>query len=169
MPDAAQSANTPVAASAAVPPPVIAGRTPIEEANVATVLRMFSEGWGANPGWEDVWRANVAPDVRTHFHSHPPMDGLEAAIEFNRELFEGFPTLRMSVEDVTAEGDTVIVRGHLTGTQDGPFLDAPASGAPVDVPDVTMFRLKDRRIVENRYSTDLFAVMVAIGAVEMKG
>lgn len=159
MPEAIRSKNAPAAGD----------RTPTEEANVATVLRLLGDGWGANAGWEDVWRANVAPNVRTFFHSHPPMDGLDAAIAFNRELFDGFPTLNMDVEKVTAEGDTVIVRGHLTGAQDGPFLGAPASGAALDVPDVTMFRLADGKIVESRYFTDLLAVMTAIGAVEIKG
>lgn len=143
-------------------------RTPKEEANVATVLQMFDDGWGANAEWENVWRANVAPNVRTYFHSHPPMEGLDAAIEFNAELFAGFPELRMTVEATFAEDDTVIVRGRLAGSQDGPFLGTPASGAVVDVPDVTLFRLEDGKIVESRYFTDLLAVMTAIGAVETK-
>ncbi|MEL6466443.1 MAG: ester cyclase [Pseudomonadota bacterium] len=143
-------------------------RTPKERSNVATVLTMFGDGWGANPGWEDVWRANVAPNVRTYFHSHPPMEGLDAAIEFNAELFAGFPKLRMTVENTIVEEDTVIVRGRLRGSQDGRFLGAPASRAAVDVPDVTLFRLEDGKIVESRYFTDLLAVMTAIGAVEMK-
>lgn len=146
----------------------VACRTPKEQANVATALTMFGDGWGANADWENVWRANVAPNVRTFFHSHPPMEGLDAAIEFNAELFAGFPKLRMTVENTIAEQDTVIVCGRLAGSQDGPFLGAPASGASVDVPDVTLFRLEDGKIVESRYFTDLLAVMTAIGAVEMK-
>lgn len=144
------------------------GRTPTEEANVAIVLEMFGDGWGANEGWENVWHSNVAPNVRTYFHSHPPKDGLAAAIAFNAELFAGFPKLRMTVENITAEGDTVVVNGRLAGSQDGPFLGVPASGACVDVPDVTQFRLQGGKIVENRYFTDLLAVMTAIGAVETK-
>ncbi|MFL4470058.1 ester cyclase [Tateyamaria armeniaca] len=144
------------------------GRTSKEEANVATVLKMFNDGWGTNAGWENVWRAYVAPNVRTYFHSHPPMEGLDAAMAFNAELFAGFPSLRMTVEATIAEEDTVIVRGRLNGAQDGPFLGAPASGAAVDVPDVTLFRLEDGKIVESRYFTDLLAVMTAIGAVETR-
>ncbi|WP_299971039.1 ester cyclase [uncultured Roseobacter sp.] len=150
------------------PPEATPHRTPKEQANVTTVLKMFDDGWGANAGWEDVWRANAAPNVRTYFHSHPPMEGLEAAIEFNAELFKGFPRLEMTVENTIAKEDAVIVRGRLVGSQDGPFLGAPASGAAVDVPDVTLFRLEDGKIVESRYFTDLLAVMIAIGAVKIK-
>ncbi len=140
-------------------------RTSAEKDNITVVLEMFDAGWGANEGWQEVWGEHVAADVITYFHSHPPMKGRDAAIAFNAELFAGFPTLAMEVVSVVAEGDTVIVRGQLNGTQDGPFLGVPASGAAVDVPDVTMFRLNDGKIVENRYFTDLLAVMTAIGAV----
>lgn len=145
------------------------GRAATEAANVKTVLRMFAEGWGANEGWETVWRENLSPGFLSYFHSRPPIEGIEPAIAFNRELFVGFPELRMTVEDVVAEGDNVIVRGRLSGSNDGPFLGAPPSGADVLVPDVTIFRLEGGKIVEMRYFTDLLAVMTTIGAVHMGG
>lgn len=153
--------------SAAAAPTTTAAqdRTHIEEENVATVTRLFEQGWGARPGWEEVWRANLAPDFRSFFHAFPPTEGLEPAIAFNRALFGGFPDLEMTIEDVVAEGDAVIVRGRLTGRHEGSFLGVPATGASVDVPDVTMFRLRDGKVVESHYFTDLLAVMTAIGAV----
>ncbi|MFO6466174.1 ester cyclase [Jannaschia sp. KMU-145] len=154
------------AALVAGPAPAVAqDRTATEDRNVAIVERLFDDGWGARPGWEAVWRAHLAPDVRTFFHAFPPTDGRAPAIAFNRDLFAGFPDLHMSIEDVVAEGDTVIVRGRLTGRHDGPFLGIPASGASVDVPDVTLFRLRDEKVIESRYFTDLLAVMTAIGAI----
>ncbi len=144
-------------------------RTATEEANVQTVLRMFSEGWGANEGWDAVWRDCLSPSFRSYFHSHPPIDGVEPAIAFNRELFVGFPELQMTVEHVVAEGDDVVVRGQLSGRNDGSFLGAPASGADVRVPDVTLFRFDKGGIAEMRYFTDLLAVMTTIGAVDGGG
>ncbi|WP_300056663.1 ester cyclase [uncultured Roseobacter sp.] len=139
-------------------------RTPVETQNVETVLRLFEDGWGARDGWRDIWRGTMAPEVRSFFHSQPAVEGIEEAIAFNAGLFDGFPELAVSVEDVMAEGDSVVVRARLTGTQDGPFLGAPPSGQPVDVPDVTLFTLANGKVVEMRYFTDLLAVMTAIGA-----
>ena len=139
------------------------GRAATEAANVKTALRMFDEGW------ETVWRESLSPGFLSYFHSRPLIEGIEPAIAFNRELFVGFPELRMTVEDVVAEGDNVIVRGRLSGSNDGPFLGAPPSGADVLVPDVTIFRLEGGKIVEMRYFTDLLAVMTTIGAVHMGG
>ncbi|MEM9638536.1 MAG: ester cyclase [Pseudomonadota bacterium] len=146
-------------------PHAAAGRSRAEADNVETVLRLFDQGWGASPGWEEEWRAALVPDVRTYFHAFPPTEGLEPAIAFNRDLFTGFPDLKVEVQEVTAEGDTVVVRGRLTGRHTGSFLGVPASGALVDVPDVTLFRLRDGKVVESRYFTDLLSVMTTIGAV----
>ncbi|WP_298969229.1 ester cyclase [uncultured Roseobacter sp.] len=140
-------------------------RTSVEAQNVETVMTLFNEGWGACEGWRDVWRATMAPEFRSIFHSHQAVEGIEDSIAFNTGLFEGFPTLAVAVEDVVAEGNTVVVRARLTGTHDGPFLGVPPSGQTVNVPDVTLFKLADQKVVEMRYFTDLVAVMTAIGAL----
>lgn len=140
-------------------------RTLQEERNVEIVTRLFDEGWGASRGWEAVWREVMADDFAYYFHSLPPQEGLEDAIAFNRALFAGFPNLEVFVEEIVAEGDVVVVRSRLTGAQDGVFLGVPPSGAVVDVPDLALFRLNGDMIVEQRYFTDLLAVMTAIGAV----
>ncbi|WP_166486080.1 ester cyclase [Jannaschia sp. CCS1] len=139
-------------------------RSPIETQNVETVLRLFDEGWGAQDGWRDVWRETMTPGFRSIFHSNQAVEGIEQAIAFNAVLFEGFPRLEVVVENVTVEGDNVVVQARLTGAQDGPFLGVPPSGQMVDVPDVTLFTLADGQVIEMRYFTDLLAVMTAISA-----
>ena len=139
-------------------------RTPSEIRNVDTVVRLFTEGWGATPGWEEVWRETMAADFRFFFHSHPPREGLEEGLAFNRALFDGFPDLAVEIEEIVAEDDVVVVRARLAGSQDGVFLGVPPSGNAVDVPDITLFRFADGKVVEQHYFTDLLAVMSAIGA-----
>lgn len=140
-------------------------RNSAETRNVETVLRLFNEGWGAHAGWQDVWRDVMSPDLRSVFHSHPPIEGREEAIAFNAGLFEGFTELSVTVKEVIAEGDKVVVLGRLVGTHDGPFLGVLPTGKAVDVPDMTLFTLSQGRVVEMRYFTDLLAVMTTIGAV----
>ncbi|MEM9797509.1 MAG: ester cyclase [Pseudomonadota bacterium] len=143
-----------------------AGRSQIERRNVATALTLFGQGWGARPGWEDVWKRVFDPDIVSRFHAFPPIRGLEAAMAFNADLFAGFPDLKVAITSVTAESDTVVVQSRLTGRHEGAFLNVSASGASVDVPDVTILRFgADGRILESRYFTDLLAVMTTIGAV----
>ena len=142
-------------------------RSETEQKNVETVLSLLTQGWGANEGWQAEWRTRMVRNVKSYFHSRPPVEGIENAIAFNAALFEGFPTLASEIISVVAEGPDVIVQGRLRGTHDGPFLDVPATGAAVDVPDVTLFKCEDGRVTDMRYFTDLLAVMSAIGAVDM--
>lgn len=150
---------------AAMQPSVAHDRTAIERRNVETVTRLLLDGWGAREGWQSVWRETMVSDVQSFFHAQPPSESIDDAIAFNAGLFEGFPSLDLEIVGIVAEGDEVIVRGRLRGTQDGPFLGVPATGNAVDVPDVTMFTLADGRVTEMRYFTDLLAVMSAIGAI----
>ena len=157
--------NFAIAVLATSTPVFAADRTAEEQRNVDIALEMFGPGWGANENWENVWRKNTAPEFVSYFHAFPPTEGVEAAIEFNRDLFVGFPDLVARVDDVTAEGDSVVVRGNLQGKHTGAFLGVPASDAEIDVPDVTLFKLENGKIVEMRYFTDLLTTMTAMGAI----
>ncbi len=140
------------------------GRSPDEEHNVETVLKMYADGWGATPGWQNVWRRHAVDDMVSFFNGNPePTKNLEQFLAFQEGLFGGFPTLRTQVTDVTVEASIVIVQSKLDGAHDGEFLGVPPSGARVTVPDITVFRLESGKIVEMKYFTDLLAVMTAIG------
>jgi predicted ester cyclase len=147
------------------PPMSQVNRTTAEQANVETVLKLLTLGWGGNQNWQAVWRAEMSRDVRTFFHSNPPVKGIANAIEFNALLFAGFPELKLTIVNVIAEGDYVIVQGHLKGRHSGTFLNVPATSTMIEVPDVTIFRLSSGKVLEMRYFTDLLAVMGAIGAL----
>lgn len=136
-----------------------------EMQNAQATQQFFDAGWGANDGWHDYWRLAVAENATSHFHAFLPISGVENMIDFNAELFAGFPALKMSIQKMVVEGDTAVVMGHLNGTHDGPFLGVPSSGSDVSVPDVTILKFHNGQIVEMRYFTDLMAVMNSIGAL----
>ncbi len=143
------------------------GRSAQEESHASIACMMFDKGWGATPGWQEVWREHATPDMVGYFHGEPvPNAGIDAFLAFQEALFAGFPALTTTVTGVTVEGDTVIVQSLLEGRQTGSFLGAPASNAEVRVPDVTIFRFEGGRICEVRYFTDLLMVMSTIGAVQ---
>jgi predicted ester cyclase len=136
----------------------------LAQKNKAIVLRYAKEGWGTNPNWEKVWDELVAPDMVLHFNSFPdPIVGLEANKVFSKDLFEGFPKITNRIEDIVAEGDTVIYRSTLEGKQTGPFLGMPITNKSVKMNDFTMMKLRDGKIVEQWYETNLLSLMQQLG------
>jgi predicted ester cyclase len=138
--------------------------------NKAIALRYAKEGWGTQPNWEKVWDELVAPEMVLHFNSFPePIVGLKANKAFSQGLFEGFPTIKNTIEDVVAEGDTVIYRSTLEGKQTGTFLGMPATGKNAKMNDFTMVKIKNGKIVEQWYETNLLSLMQQLGlAPEIK-
>jgi predicted ester cyclase len=134
------------------------------QANKAIALRYAKEGWGNQPGWEKVWDELVAPNYILHLNSFPePIVGLDANKKFSEGLFQGFPDIKNTIEEVVSEGDTVIYRSTLQGTHTGDFLGTSATGKSVKVEDFTQHHIKNGKIVETWYQTNLLAVMQQLG------
>jgi steroid delta-isomerase-like uncharacterized protein len=122
------------------------------EANKQLALRNAVEGWGTEAQWRTIWDETCSPDFISHFCGFAePVEGLEAAKEFNAELFSGFPKLQQEISGVIATETDVAYRHRLTGTHDGPFLGLPATGKLVDITGMTWVRIDDGRIVEQWY------------------
>jgi predicted ester cyclase len=119
------------------------------EQNRSIALQFAQDGWGTNPNWEKTWAKLVSPNVIYHFNSAPePIIGLEANKEFSKSLFDGFPDIRQTIEDTLVEGDQVVIRTTLQGTNTGEFLGTPPTGKSVKVNDFTLLRLAGGQITE---------------------
>jgi steroid delta-isomerase-like uncharacterized protein len=132
--------------------------------NKEIALRLAQDGWGTQKNWSQVWDELVALEVVYHFNSFPdPIIGLEANKAFSEDLFQGFPDIKSTIETVVAEEDTVIIRSTLEGKQTGPFLGMPITGKKVKMNDFTMYKIKDGKIREMWYETNLLSLMQQLG------
>ena len=65
-------------------------------------------------------------------------------------LFAGvvaaFPDAHITIDDIFGQGDQVVVRVVVSGTQEGPILGIPASGRHVQWDGVDIYRLSDGKI-----------------------
>jgi predicted ester cyclase len=138
--------------------------TQLSQTNKAIALRYAKDGWGTQPNWEKVWDELVAENMVLHFNSFPDaIVGLEANKAFSKDLFTGFPAIESTIENVVAEGDTVIYRSTLKGKQTGLFLGMPATGKTVKMNDFTMVKIKNGKISEMWYETNLLSLMQQLG------
>jgi predicted ester cyclase len=131
-------------------------------------LRFAQDGWGTKPDWKTIWDELVSEKIVHYFNSAAePIVGLEANKVFNESLFQGFPDIRHTMEDMIAEGDKVIYRTTIQGTHTGMFLGNPPTGRSVKVNDFSLLRIAEGKIVEWWYECNLLEVMQQLGLVSV--
>ena len=99
-----------------------------KEANISTTKKM---GEAVNSGQLEKFHEFFAPDVKDHDPAPDQGSGPEGFIKFFTQFRSAFPDLKIAVEHMTADDDSVAIAYTVTGTQDGPFQGIPATGKKV--------------------------------------
>src|ERR1700739_3408612 len=89
----------------------------------------------------------VASDYRNH--NVFVDDGREANRQFWTGFFTALPDLTATMEDLVVSGDRVVVRFVYRGTHRGEFMGIPASGRPVEMRSIDIWRVADGMFVEH--------------------
>ena len=105
----------------------------------------------------------IAPDAIDHEGGPDAPRGPETMKAFALALRSGFSGLRVTTEDIIAEGDLVACRFTMTGTNTGEFMGMPATGRPVSVPGVDILRFKHGKVVEHWGLTDELSLLQQLG------
>lgn len=122
------------------------------EMNRLAAMRFAVDGWGTESTWRKVWDETCSANMVLFFCGFAePIRGLEAAKDFNVELFAGFPSLKQEVTAVAADNQHAVYRHRLIGSNLGPFLGRPATGRPVDITGMTWLTFRDGLIAEQWY------------------
>jgi predicted ester cyclase len=92
----------------------------------------------------------------------PGLDGIKAASQMSKQAF---PNKNVSVEDIFAEDDLVVVRCRMTGTNSGglPWFGIPANDRDIDLQWIAIYRVQDGKIVESWAEMDLATMMQQLG------
>ncbi len=132
------------------------------EQNKALIRRVFEEGINKN----DVGALAelIAPNYVNHDFP-APTPGAEGFKQIIGMFRAAFPDLRVTLEDVLAEGDKVTSRGYFTGTHKGVFQGVAPTGKQVKVKYQDMWRIEGGRCVENWVQMDIIGLMQQLGAV----
>ncbi len=64
-----------------------------------------------------------------------------------------FPDLHMTIEEMVAEGDTVVSRWSMRGTHQGPFEDIAPTGKPVTASGLSIFHFAGGKIVDDFFES----------------
>jgi predicted ester cyclase len=80
-------------------------------------------------------------------------------------LRSAFPDIRYTVDEMVAEGDSVAVRWHWTGTHRGPFRAYAPTGKAVSNSGSGIFRFQHDKVISAALETDRLGFLQQIGAV----
>ncbi|MFD3698807.1 ester cyclase [Streptomyces sp. NPDC058646] len=91
-----------------------------------------------------------------------PLHGREIWRPGARSMLDGFPDLRIAVEDMFGADDRVAVRVHFRGTHRGTFPGVPATDRPVSFRSLEIYRIEGDKIAEEWVAPDMLGLMQQI-------
>jgi steroid delta-isomerase-like uncharacterized protein len=74
-------------------------------------------------------------------------------------VFSAFPDVRLTIEDLIAEGDEVAERWTIRGTHRGDFMGVPATNKQVTVSGIDVYRYAGGKRVETWSQYDSLGMM----------
>jgi steroid delta-isomerase-like uncharacterized protein len=133
------------------------------EENKALTRRFYEEVFN-NKNMAGV-DAFVAPNIIDH--SLPPgaPGGIESVRQAITMLLTAFPDLHLTLEDLIAEGNRVVVHWTMRGTHQGASLGMPPTGKQFTMPGVSLLRLESGTAVEAWIVQDQLSMLQQLGLV----
>ena len=96
-------------------------------------------------------------------------DGREANRQFWTTFFAALPDLSATMEDLVIAGDRVVGRFVYCGNHTGEFMGIPASGNPVEMRSIDIWRVADAMFVEHWDELNLLQLFQQMGALPPLG
>jgi steroid delta-isomerase-like uncharacterized protein len=109
--------------------------------------------------------ALIAVDLVDHSPSPgtaPGLVGTKQTLSMYHAVFSDF---RVTAEDMIADGDKVVVRLTMNGTNTGEFMGLPPTGKQVTLSGIEMFRLAGDKITERWAEFDMISLMQQLGVM----
>src|SRR5271169_6862202 len=140
------------------------GEHPMSEHNKAIVRRLVEELW--NKGNLSVADELFAPNYEHHDSSTLVFGRVPEREKKRATLYRtAFPDIRLTIEDIIAEGETVMTRWSCRGTHKGDLSGIAATGKQFTISGMTVARLANGKIAEAFVNWDALGLMQQLGVV----
>lgn len=134
----------------------------MSEKNKALVRRWTEEIW--NQGNLSAIDEIVAAEYVHHDPLMPDLRGIGALRQIRATFHTAFPDGRFTELDLIEEGDKVVMRWTLQGTQRGEWIGVAATDSPVEITGTTTLRLADGKVAEHWAHWDSLGWIKQVGA-----
>lgn len=114
-------------------------------------------------GDESAAEKYIDANVVTHDGMPGQAPGLEGVKQTFQALRQAFPDMTVSIEDMIAQGDKVVGRFVVSGTNTGNFMGMPATGKKFTYDEIVIVRFKNGKIIEHWAEMDSLGMMQQLG------
>ena len=136
----------------------------MSEQNKAIVRRLFEELW--NKGNLSVADQLFSPNYAHHDPSTPDFGRGPESERKRATLYRtAFPDLQLPIEDIIAEGETVMARWSCRGTHKGDLSGIAPTGKQFSISGVSIARLTNGKMAEGWVNWDAQGLMQQLGVV----
>lgn len=94
---------------------------------------------------------------------------LDFGVDHLEQFFTAFPDSQCTVIDMFGEGEKVIARLAIHGTNTGSFAGRPPTGKKVNFESYRIYRIVDKKIIESWAMQDRLGLMEQLGFVQSAG
>ncbi len=133
------------------------------EENKAIARRLIDEF--INKGDLSIADELFAEDFVNHDPGRGTTPDREGMKQFLINLRAAFPDQKLTVEDLIAEGDKVVLRFTGSGTHKGDLSGIPPTGKQFNVPGVSILRIADGKVVERWNVSDYLLLLQQLGII----
>jgi steroid delta-isomerase-like uncharacterized protein len=136
----------------------------MSEENKTVIRRSFEELW--NKGNLSVADELFAPNYTHHDPSTPDVGrGPESERKRVTLYHTAFPDLKLTIEDIIAEGETVMARWSCRGTHKGDLRGIAPTGKQFIITGLSVARFTDGKMAEGWINWDALGLMQQLGVV----
>jgi steroid delta-isomerase-like uncharacterized protein len=136
----------------------------MSDANKTVVRRLFDEVW--NKGHQQIADELFAQNYYHHDSSTPDLGRGPESEKKRATLYRNaFPDIRFTIEDLVAEGESVIARWSCHGTHKGDLNGIAPTGKQFTISGISISRLSNGKMIEGWVNWDALGMMQQLGVV----
>ena len=138
--------------------------------SVEANIKMYTHTWDeiVNHGKLDLFNdSNFTKDVV--MHTNPDITGIDNARAYYANYLTGFSNITFTIKDVFGQGDKLVKHWNFSGDNTGLFFGMPATGKHVSIDGVTLVRMQNGKIAEERDFLDNLDLMTQLGQIPAPG
>ena len=134
----------------------------MSERNKEIVRQLTAEIWNSRrlDRIPDFFSTDYVADYRPYAPLREGHDAIRGMVE---RAWEAFPDYHEQLHELVAEGDLVVARFTISGTQKGQWGVLPPSGKRVAYDEIVILQLRDGKVVRQRGISDNLAALRQLG------